>query len=591
MDPQALAEEGLDEPWDPAAETSPCPSASTSTSRFEFSFKQADDTFSPKPSTSHNWTQADIPENAMIDQAIDNLQNILRPKRHAGKGYKNPNLPNLLRGRLELMLGFLRLYKASRYTGWTAHADMMAAAGGKGPWLSRQLRQWSIEFCRDPTNLPTADYGCKNSSILEDEDIRNDIELHLQSLGKWITAMDIVRYVDSPEFQSRLRLKKSITEKTAQRWMERIGFRWGAETKGQYKDGHESEPVVEYRQLEFIPHWREYEQATRHYNTDGEEEDDAQERAFIARPDGKIVVIWRHDESTFYANDRRKIRWIHHSEGAALSAKTEGASFMVGEFVSPDYGWLQGKIADAEGNYPSARVYFRAGKGRDGYQDNSDIIAQVKKAMDILDRDYPNEKHVFAYDNATIHTARRPDALSAKDMQTKPNPNFLTIKKKDGTAQKIIMEDGTFPDGSKQSLYFSSDHPKYPGWFKGMKVLIQERREKGANLPDPSKLKGQCNSKSFKKCPEGRTDCCCRRILFNQPDFVNQKSYLESVCEARGYSVIFFPKFHPELNFIEQCWGFAKRIYRMFPASRLEADLERNTKDSLEAVPLISMRR
>ena len=52
-------------------------------------------------------------------------------------------------------------------------------------------------------------------------------------------------------------------------------------------------------------------------------------------------------------------------------------------------------------------------------------IDQVNRAMDILSHDYPNEYHVFAYDNATIHTARRPSALSAKNMPLKPNPNFL----------------------------------------------------------------------------------------------------------------------------------------------------------------------
>ena len=290
----------------------------------------------------------------------------------------------------------------------------------------------------------------------------------------------------------------------------------------------------------------------------------------------------------FYANDRRKLQWIHQSESAQLSAKTEGLSYMIGEFVSPDYGWLCGKMPDAKGEYPSARVYFKAGKNRDGYQNNPHIIAQVEKAMDILDRDYPDEKHFFAYNNATIHTCRRPSALSAKDMQLNPNPNFLMIKGAD-RKKKIRMDDATFADGEKQSLYYPDDHPTYPGWFKGMKVLIQERRVRGALLPDPTKLKAQCGS-SMKECPKGSTTCCCCRVLFNQPDFVDQKSYLEEVCAARGYEVIFFPKFHPELNCIEQCWGYAKRIYRMFPASLLEADLERNAKAALEAMPFVTIR-
>ena len=58
-----------------------------------------------------------------------------------------------------------------------------------------------------------------------------------------------------------------------------------------------------------------------------------------------------------------------------------------------------------------------------------------------------------------------------------------------------------------------------------------------------------------------------------------------------GVQVIFLPKFHCELNFIEQCWGFAKRIYRLNPESSREDQLEKNALDALEAVPLTSMRK
>ncbi|KAJ7503793.1 hypothetical protein B0H11DRAFT_2273883 [Mycena galericulata] len=46
------------------------------------------------------------------------------------------------------------------------------------------------------------------------------------------------------------------------------------------------------------------------------------------------------------------------------------------------------------------------------------------------------------------------------------------------------------------------------------------------------------------------------------------------------------PKFHFELNFIEQVWGYAKRIYRFYPASSREDDLDRNVRETLAAVPL-----
>ncbi|TFK23541.1 hypothetical protein FA15DRAFT_745030 [Coprinopsis marcescibilis] len=60
-----------------------------------------------------------------------------------------------------------------------------------------------------------------------------------------------------------------------------------------------------------------------------------------------------------------------------------------------------------------------------------------------------------------------------------------------------------------------------PGWFKGMEVIIRER-----GLWPYSELNAQC--KGF-KCVPGKTDCCCRRLLFTQPDIINQKSPLEEL--------------------------------------------------------------
>ncbi|KAF9518154.1 hypothetical protein BS47DRAFT_1290056, partial [Hydnum rufescens UP504] len=78
-------------------------------------------------------------------------------------------------------------------------------------------------------------------------------------------------------------------------------------------------------------------------------------------------------------------------------------------------------------------------------------------------------------------------------------------------------------------------------------------------------------------------------LLYNQPDFVNVKSLLEILCETRGYEVIFLPKFHPELNFIEMCWGFAKWVYCQFPHSSEFNILEKNVLTALGSIPLLSM--
>ena len=149
--------------------------------------------------------------------------------------------------------------------------------------------------------------------------------------------------------------------------------------------------------------------------------------------------------------------------------------------------------------------------------------------------------------------------------------------------KKVQMAPGTFADGAPHSFYFPNGH-ECAGLFKGMKVILEER-----GLGDQTRdLKRECPG--F-RCPPGRTDCCVHRTLYSQPDFQGVTSLLEEHCGEHGFNVLFLPKFHPELNFIEQCWGRAKWDYRQFPALSREEDLEKNALKSLDSVPLSLMRR
>ncbi|KAE9386709.1 hypothetical protein BT96DRAFT_1083382, partial [Gymnopus androsaceus JB14] len=52
-----------------------------------------------------------------------------------------------------------------------------------------------------------------------------------------------------------------------------------------------------------------------------------------------------------------------------------------------------------------------------------------------------------------------------------------------------------------------------------------------------------------------------------------------------------YAKLHAcKLNSIEQCWGYAKKIYQFCPESSREDDLCRNTLESLDQVSLLSIR-
>src|SRR5467141_172319 len=58
------------------------------------------------------------------------------------------------------------------------------------------------------------------------------------------------------------------------------------------------------------------------------------------------------------------------------------------------------------------------------------------------------------------------------------------------------------------------------------------------------------------------SDCCARRLLSLQPDFMAQKCEIEERIEAHHHRVLFYPKFHCELNHIEYYWCHSKRYAR-----------------------------
>jgi hypothetical protein len=285
-------------------------------------------------------------------------------------------------------------------------------------------------------------------------------------------------------------------------------------------------------------------------------------------------------------------------------AKGEGASLMVAGFVSADYGWLHSPDKIKE-----VRVFFQGGKNHEGYFTNEDILNQMTTTMDIMTEFYPNEEHHFVFDNATTHTKRSDMAHSGSACHmpkgTKPvgefwgaivpifdsDGNQVYQQDKDGKLTwklekaKVHMDDATFTNGTLQPLYFPDNlsHPTSPGCFKGMAVLLQEQ-----GLVEESKLRFEC---PVFKCKAGAISCCCHQVLYTQPDFVAVESLLEAHCQVRGFAVMLLPKFHCELNFIEQCWGCAKRKYCEFLPSSKEADLKKNLLAALEVVSLESMCR
>ncbi|KAE9394847.1 hypothetical protein BT96DRAFT_958713 [Gymnopus androsaceus JB14] len=263
---------------------------------------------------------------------------------------------------------------------------------------------------------------------------------------------------------------------------------------------------------------------------------------------GQQVIVWFHDKSIFYAHDCHQKSWFHKDAPARPYHKGEGHSFMVACFFSCDFGWL------CASDGWTAEQFMFPGKVKDGYFTNVDIVEQANAAIDLVNELYPEFDHIFINDNTTTHLKCKDTALSAQKMSKGPSSKFYgnIVHLPDGLVSKVKTQMGpaTFTDGSHQQLY----HPD--GVFKGIAAILAEH-----DIKVPA-----CAECKVFKCVAPMINCCCCCVLYNQPDFGNVESILETTCRERGVLVRFLP------NFI--------RLYH--PESSCKDDLKRNAIEFLD---------
>ena len=174
------------------------------------------------------------------------------------------------------MVGTLNLYLDPEllYSWWEA---LLIAAKSQGIGIkneskrARNIRTWIHQYLAY-NKLPLHRHGQHQSSILDDEDFAQDIQLHLIEMAKdgYIRAQDVVDYVASTQMQAKLGTKaRGISIRTARCWLRKLDWRYGRKRNGMYVDGHERKDIVQYRN-EFLGRWKEYEKRMVTYNNNGD---------------------------------------------------------------------------------------------------------------------------------------------------------------------------------------------------------------------------------------------------------------------------------------------------------------------------------
>ena len=395
---------------------------------------------------------------------------------------------------------------------------------GRSPMsYGRKIRIWT-SFYMKYLYLPPVCQGKhqKVKPLLCENDILEQCRSFLLGLPRDGIRISIFKnFIETELFPGR-----TVSENTVRRCLVSLGYSYKQLKKGVYLDGHER-PDVQQNRNGFLDKIFIYESYMEKYSGDSMEIVESPNL-----PEGqKRHVLVVHDESLFYSNDGVSSAWVHPKH-PPLRKKGKGKCIMISEFLCECHGRLSWTTELGEVEY--ATTIITPGKNDDGWWKAENLVHQFKtKAIPMFDRLHPNCAAVFLFDNSTNHGAFADDALNVNNMNLNSG------------GKQPILRDGWFlqGDGARvvQKMVFPIGHPK-AGVPKGIKQVLQERKLwiNGTKLPD------------------------ARVLLSNQPDFVEQKSMLNDYVEEHGggHVVLFLPKFHCELNFIEMYWGALKYYCR-----------------------------
>ncbi|KIL56227.1 hypothetical protein M378DRAFT_50672, partial [Amanita muscaria Koide BX008] len=437
---------------------------------------------------------------------------------------------------------------------------------GNGSWFARCVRSLACHY-QVFEQLPRENRGgVKNAhSWLSDENVKKSAREYLLSLpsGK-VTPRALRDQVNSVIFpELGITPKKPLHEKTARRWLIKLGWRHSTIRKGIYMDGHKCLDVINYRREVFLPAMAAYEARMVHY-----EGPDLERIEPVLQDSEKEIIPNFHDESVFHHNDMSRSAWLQRDEHP-LHKKGRGRAIHVSDFINPESGRLI--ICDRDGTITrdACKIIYPGANG-DQWWDCNQLLVQMKDAIAILEAAHPGKQALYIFDQSSAHASLPPDALKAFEMN-----------KSDGGKQRVqhdtvIPQSNPFAEfrGQAQKMTLPNGQPK------GLQRVLGER---GFNV---SGLKAKCSP----VCPFESQNCCMAWLLSQQDDFINQPSMLETLLKASGHECIFLPKFHCELNPIEMYWGWCKYRYRE-EGKKTFQDAKNAAIKYLNACPLDVIRR
>ena len=426
----------------------------------------------------------------------------------------------------------------------------------------KTIRTWRNDFYENGGDFTESGQGKHNRPyVLDDENCKKTAlswlrENAYQKDKPNLTAATFASWVNNsllPNSHLSPGFPRTITPRTARRWLHDLGFSPTLYRKGLYFDGHERADVVEYRRI----YLRKLEVLQISHIPPPSCSGGHTEEAIGSSTAQKRLVLLYHDESCFHANEGQQWQWTEVDK-LALRPKSQGRGLMVSDFIDEHCGFLRLSAEEyeitklAKPDLPAAaRVLFKFGAQGDGYWNSEHFIAQVKVALKIAEFKYPSSDNdlVFLFDQSSGHCAYAEDALIAHKMNVS-----------NGGKQPFMKE--TIWDARPQKMVTST------GLQKGLKSVLEER---GVNV------KGMKKEDMVK-------------VLEEMRDFKFQKTKVEELILNKGHRVMFIPKFHCEINPIERVWCHGKK-YTRANCDYTFAGLEKTINTALDSVSVELIRK
>ena len=234
-------------------------------------------------------------------------------------------------------------------------------------------------------------------------------------------------------------------------------------------------------------------------------------------------------------------------------------------------------------------LLFLAGTNREGWFTNDDLVKQSRDLSPLFVKLHPECEILVAFDNSMNHHKRCPDGLDA---------DLLPLK--DGGKNAPLMHDTWYIDENGVRVVQLMQNEI--GQQKGQKSILKERGKWRENM---NRSCVACTAK-HPHGPEREnfyihtylpghwiygTQCCSTYCLSQEPDFLAQREWLREVLEDLGHSVIYYPKYHCELNYIEMIWAYLKAYLRRHCSYNFD-DLRKSIPITLlTKIPLAFIRR